>query len=1320
MNHPMTRRHIAAIFLGLVVSVAAGGYAFEVVELGWNDADGVVRITAGVKADIAAMVSSLERVSELVSDRRPLIVRAAADPASARELFGVLAQLSAPQVSVTVHAADGTPIAWAGRPSDLPRLVRARLNGPAALLVTPGSAGPSLVRLRPVADGEGPGARRLGTIVAERALPSNGTTQPGTGDAVAWPSSLVPVRLRTRYEGAGDARTTETFLLTGSTGEPLLEGRVSIRDVAAARTVWRRRVLAAMLGLGSLLLAWCAGAVLSSRSTSHTLSGGIWKTFLTAAAVVAARAVAWVAVPLASTVITPEVAPTSPSVLVILLRSPLDFLLTALAALALAALAVDGAIRLRVALRRWRRTVRPWSSSAVLFAVTQVAASVGMAAVLATHGWYVGLLARDTSVDLLSFSLHPWDPARLAWAVALLLLHAAVLWAVVAVLTVGLVMFRIGHGWGVRALWLGGWLLPVGIALWMAPLVSPGMSPWTAAPPLAFAMLVTWVSMRFVRWRRHASQAASIVSMFLALLLPSVSLYPSLNVVATRAKQHVIESRLAPQAMLQRNDLQVRVRHALEQIDRLTGLPDLALAAASGPTGPPPTDAAFLVWSQTDLGAFRLTSAVELYAGNGSLVSRFALNLPEYTSIQQTWTEAGCGWDLFEEVSPFGSEERRLLHAGRGLCMPGPDGPRMRGAIVIHAMLDYGALPFITSQNPYVELFRNERILDVDSSIGRDLDFVVYGWSQRPVYASVANARTLDRATFQRIYASRQPFWSRQFSSGRAYHVYFANDRGGIYALGYPVLSLVGHLVSLAELATLAGAVYALLLMLAGLARTTGAAGATRGRALLREIRASFYRKLFLAFVAAAVIPVLTLAFISRAYMTTRLRSDVEDAATRTTNVAQRVIEDYGRLQQRSDTTASTLTDDILVWISRLIDQDVNIYDGSRLVATSERDLFASGLLPTRTSADVYKAIVFDRRLTFVGDERAGQFPYMVAAAPARLGGGEAILTVPLTLRQQAIEREIDDLNRRILLAVVAFVLIGSALGYWMAERIADPVNRLQRATARIARGDLDARVTVTSSDELRRLVEAFNAMAAELQRQQGQLERTHRLEAWADMARQVAHEIKNPLTPIQLSAEHLRRVHRDRGEPLSPVLEDCVDSILGQVRLLRQIAAEFSSFASSPTPRPVATPPADLVAEVVGPYRAGLPEHVTLRVDVPSDLPLLWVDRTLIGRALTNVIENALHSMPAGGELSIAGRPAPDGAGVTLTVRDTGVGMDRAALDRIFEPYFSTKAIGTGLGLTISKRNVELHGGRISVASDPGSGTTVTLSMPATPPPTA
>jgi len=283
-----------------------------------------------------------------------------------------------------------------------------------------------------------------------------------------------------------------------------------------------------------------------------------------------------------------------------------------------------------------------------------------------------------------------------------------------------------------------------------------------------------------------------------------------------------------------------------------------------------------------------------------------------------------------------------------------------------------------------------------------------------------------------------------------------------------------------------------------------------------------------------------------------------------------------------------------------------------------------------------------------------------------------------------------------------------------MAERISDPVNRLTRATRRIARGELDARIAATSSDELRRLVEAFNSMASDLQRQRAELERTHRLEAWAEMARQVAHEIKNPLTPIQLNAEHLRRVHADRGEPLGPMLQECVNTILTQVTLLRQIASEFSSFASSPSARPTEVDVAGLVREVVEPYRAGLEGRIRLEVELAEPLPQVRVDRVLISRSLTNVVENALHAMPGTGTLRVTAHA--EGDVVVVRVADTGAGMDEEALTRAFEPYFSTKATGTGLGLPIAKRNVELSGGTLGVTSIRDRGTTVEFRLPIAP----
>jgi signal transduction histidine kinase len=169
-------------------------------------------------------------------------------------------------------------------------------------------------------------------------------------------------------------------------------------------------------------------------------------------------------------------------------------------------------------------------------------------------------------------------------------------------------------------------------------------------------------------------------------------------------------------------------------------------------------------------------------------------------------------------------------------------------------------------------------------------------------------------------------------------------------------------------------------------------------------------------------------------------------------------------------------------------------------------------------------------------------------------------------------------------------------------------------------------------------------------------------------------------------------------------------------VRLLRQISAEFSSFASSPTPRPEQTSLVDLVEEVVEPYKTGLASRIAIELQMASTLPDVFVDRTLFARALTNVIENALHAMPGSGKLTIAANAdGQDGHhSVNVQIRDTGVGMDADALAKIFEPYFSTKASGTGLGLTIAKRNVELNGGTISVASERGVGTAVTITLPA------
>jgi signal transduction histidine kinase len=722
------------------------------------------------------------------------------------------------------------------------------------------------------------------------------------------------------------------------------------------------------------------------------------------------------------------------------------------------------------------------------------------------------------------------------------------------------------------------------------------------------------------------------------------------------------------------------------------------------------------LWSKTELRRYRLTSAIELYGSDGRLVSPFALNLPNGSA---RYEPANCDWDLTDDVSPMGSSESHVLRASRGICVRG----RIVGGIVVRAMLDYRSLPFISSQSPYLNALRPDRQLPAEGVSGRDVEFTVYGWSRAPIFASGTSVWTLPDRIFLGAGESRAPFWDTIDRDAQRFRVYVINDRGGIYVLGYPVLTAFGHLLNLAELATLSLVLFVGLIGGSTLFDALSSGAPANARALLREVRSSFYRKLFLAFWAVAVLPVVIMAFAIRTYFASELNAGIEDAAAKTVTVAQRLVEDYATLQQRGSGALGSLDDEIMVLVSRAIDEDVNLFDRARLQATSERDLFASQLLPTRTPAAVYRKVVLERAPTYVGVQQVGAIGYYVAAAPVRTAGRDGVVTVPVTLRQQEIEQQIDELDRRVLFGAVLLSLLGGAFGYAMAERIADPVSRLTRATRRIARGDLDVRIASTSSDELRRLVEDFNQMAADLKRQRSAFERTQRLEAWADMARQVAHDIKNPLTPIQLSAEHAQRVNNDRGRPLSPVLDECVTSILSQVRLLRQIATEFSSFASSPTPHPESTAIVPLIDEVVAPYRTGLSERIA--IDVASDdyVPKIDIDRTLFARALTNIIENALHAMPGTGRLSIAVHFRPESLAlpgpprsIVVRVADTGVGMDEEAVGKIFEPYFSTKATGTGLGLTIAKRNVELNGGSIRVASVRGVGTVVTITLPLRP----
>jgi signal transduction histidine kinase len=336
----------------------------------------------------------------------------------------------------------------------------------------------------------------------------------------------------------------------------------------------------------------------------------------------------------------------------------------------------------------------------------------------------------------------------------------------------------------------------------------------------------------------------------------------------------------------------------------------------------------------------------------------------------------------------------------------------------------------------------------------------------------------------------------------------------------------------------------------------------------------------------------------------------------------------------------------------------------------------------------------------------------LASASPGReLALGDPAAPVARLELRVAAEGLLAARGRVLLAAAVSLLVatLAAALGgRLVAARITGPVERLRAAAARVAVGDLSARVAGTAGGEVGELVEAFNAMTAELERGRARLAAAERVAAWREVARRLAHEIKNPLTPIAMSVETLRDAgdRPDRDE----VVEEATRAIGEEVRRLKRIVDEFGRFARLPAPEPRPTDPAELVQAVLALWPAP-PPGVTIERSVEPGLPAVRLDRDQLTQVLLNLVTNALEAMPGGGRLRVSAWRS--GGEVALQVSDTGIGFDPAEVDRLFQPYQTTKAGGTGLGLAIAERIVQEHGGRIEATGRPGAGATFTVLLP-------
>jgi signal transduction histidine kinase len=353
-------------------------------------------------------------------------------------------------------------------------------------------------------------------------------------------------------------------------------------------------------------------------------------------------------------------------------------------------------------------------------------------------------------------------------------------------------------------------------------------------------------------------------------------------------------------------------------------------------------------------------------------------------------------------------------------------------------------------------------------------------------------------------------------------------------------------------------------------------------------------------------------------------------------------------------------------------------------------------------------------RVRWSGDQAEDEVFHAIPLAGA--GGDRPLLAILLIGNSRRTYVELMRHIRSVALMVAGGgILLAILLSSWAAARVTRPVVQLAHAAQEVAAGNWNVRVDVLGDDELGQLADSFNRMTTELLGQKERLMQAERVAAWRELARRLAHELKNPLFPLQLTVENLVRARQQNPEQFEEVFRESSRTLLAEIANLKGIIGRFSEFSKMPLPQLQRVQLNDVIRGVAQLFQAQLeePGRAKIGCDLQLDphLEPVAADAELLHRVISNLVLNAMDAMPQGGTLTL--RTRDEVGKVLIEVADTGSGLTPEECERIFTPYYTSKKHGTGLGLAIVQSVVSDHGGSIRLHSEPGRGTTFVIELP-------
>ncbi|MDD4032537.1 MAG: HAMP domain-containing sensor histidine kinase, partial [Bacteroidales bacterium] len=391
---------------------------------------------------------------------------------------------------------------------------------------------------------------------------------------------------------------------------------------------------------------------------------------------------------------------------------------------------------------------------------------------------------------------------------------------------------------------------------------------------------------------------------------------------------------------------------------------------------------------------------------------------------------------------------------------------------------------------------------------------------------------------------------------------------------------------------------------------------------------------------------------------------------------------------------------------ARVYSTDINLYSpNGSLLASSRPEIFSKGLLGMQISPQIFQRLHFQGEMTIIGEEQVGSLKYISAYVPLTDQDNKVrgILNVPYFMKQNILTQEISTLLVTVLNLFILLFLLSVILSVIISRQLTHPLRILQQYLSRIQLSTQAEILEYSGKDEIGDLVRSYNHMVEELAHNVDRLAKSERESAWREMAKQIAHEIKNPLTPMKLNVQHIRRAKDQHNENFDVMFDRVTARLMEQIDLLSDIASQFSNFASMSITHQEKVNVVDRLDQVVQLFMNSQVEFVT-EYD-PSEVIWVWGDGKRITQVFTNLIKNGIQAIPPERPAVITVKVLKHGRQVWIRITDNGDGIPEEMMDKIFEPNFTTKTSGMGLGLAIVKSIVESLQGEITFTTEPGKG---------------